>query len=189
MSQVFNKAAFEVAFAASLIKLTNSERVSKEELKELSRSTLNALHNGGTIAGDIGYINKLILVLTPMNKKAAILYFKHFSGFSFDDELSIFTKKSKKRYDAAANESMEFLAEPHNNIWTWAERNIEVEQRKFTVESITETTKTMLTKAANNGISKHDVIMAIIAGGLEIETLLGMMDELGYAEVVEGAKG
>lgn len=179
----FDQATFEKMLGESLIRLASSEKITKETLKTLSRDVLEAVH----ITGDIGYANRLIEVLTPINKKVTILFYKHFAGFSFDDVLGIFTKKSKKRYDEAVKLSTEFLADPNNNIWSWAQRHIEVEQKPYSVETIETTVKTMLTRAQNAGLDQKDVFRAMLKGGLQIETILDMMDELGYAEVKDAA--
>jgi len=177
---IFNKAAFEQAFGASLILLAGSEKVTKAELQVLSRSVLEATH----ITEDHGYMNRLIQVLTPVNKKVAIAFLKHFSGFSFDDALGAFGKKSKKRYDAAHKLSIEFLEDPMNNIWSWADRNIEIVQKDFSLADVTAGVKRNLKKAKEAGFTQAQVFKAMIDGGLEIDTVLGMLDELGYAEVV-----
>ena len=176
----FNQANFETSFVKSLERLANSERITKEELKVLSRSILEAVH----ATGDISYVNRLLLVLTPVNKKVTVFFFKHFAGFSFDDTLAAFTKKSKKRYDAAVALSDAFLADVNQNIWTWAERHIEVEQKPFTIETLEHTIKGMFTKAGNAGLSQTDVLRAMFKGGLEVDTMLTMLDELGYVEAV-----
>ena len=179
--KAFDKAVFEAAFGIALIALASSEKVTKENLKKLSRTVLEAVH----VTGDIGYVNRLIEVLTPVNKKTAIVYFKHFAGFSFDDALGIFTKKSKKRYDEANTLSNEFLEDPLNNIWTWAARNIVVEQRAFTLDVVTNNVKMYLQKAKDSGLSDKDVMRAIIKGGITADCILGIMDELGYDAVEE----
>lgn len=184
MSHAFNKAKFEAAFALSVIALATSERVTKAELQVQSRAVLEAVH----ITGDIGYANRLIEVLTPVNKKTAVVYFKHFAGFSFDDNLGIFTKKSKKRYDAAHKESLTFLEDPLNNIWTWAARNLVVEHKPFSLDSVTSNVKLYLQKAKDNGLTDKDVMRAIIKGGISADCIIAIMDELGYDATVEDEK-
>ena len=90
----FDKIAFEVAFASALVRLAASEKVTKEDLKTLSRSVLEAWH----ATGNVSYANKLLAVLSPVNKKTCVVFFRHFSGFSFDEVQGMFTGKSKKRY-------------------------------------------------------------------------------------------
>lgn len=177
---VFNKATFEAAFALSVIALATSERVTKAELQVQSRAVLEAVH----ITGDIGYANRLIEVLTPVNKKVATLYFKFFTGFSFDDVLGIFTKKSKKRYTSAHEASMTFLEDPNNNIWSWAARHVDVTPKAFSLDKVTDYMKTTLQKAKDNGLTDKDVLRAIIKGGITADCIIAIMDELGYDEQI-----
>lgn len=181
MLKSFNKAAFEVAFGVSLIALAGSEKVTKAELQTLSRSVLEATH----ATEDHGYMNRLIQVLTPVNKKVAIAFLKHFSGFSFDDALGAFGKKSKKRYEAAHKLAMEFLEDPMNNIWSWAERNIEITQKEFSLADVTSATKRFIDKAKKANISQVDVLRAVIAGGLSIDDLIAVMGDMADVKVTE----
>lgn len=169
----FDRAVFEIAFVAAIAALTQSEAVTKKELKELSRSVLTAVHE----TGDIGYVNRLVNVLTPVNKKVARLFFKHFTGFSFDEVSLLFTKKSKKRYDGAFKHYVEFMADPNNNIWTWAEREINVEQKPYTEDILAKYLKGVM---ANRGMTQMQVLRATIAAGVTVESIIALMDEVGY---------
>lgn len=174
MSQAFNQAAFEAAFATSLINLASSEKITRAELSTLSRSVMEAVHSTGNIV----YVNKLMLVLTPVNKKVAKAFFEHFVGFTFDDAKMEFTVKAKKRYDAALALSNEFLEDPHNNIWSWAERHIEVAKKDFDISQVTEAIKGFEKKAKKNGLTQKDVIKAVLQAGVELETILELMAEM-----------
>lgn len=179
MSATFNKLAFEALFLGALERLAASEKVSKETLRDLSRDLLEATH----ATGDVGYLNRLLPILSPMNKKTAIVFFKHFAGFSFDETSRVFTKKSKKRYDAAHAATVEFLADPHNNIWTWAERHIEVQVKPFTFDSLADGVKHIMDKAQKAGLSQSDVVRAAIKNGLTVDTLLAVIGEVGGYEI------
>lgn len=182
MLKDFDKAAFEVAFSTSIIALIGSEKVTKAQLQVCSRTVLEAVH----ATGDIGYANRLVDVLTPINKKVGTVFFKRFTGFSFDDKLGMFTKKSKKRYEQAHKDSMEFLDDPLNNIWSWAERNIEVTPKEFTLDAVTKGIEGYLKKANANGIEQADVMRAIIKGGITADAILAIMGDIGYdADVVD----
>lgn len=185
MLKDFDKAAFEVAFSTSIIALIGSEKVTKAQLQTCSRTVLEAVH----ATGDIGYANRLIDVLTPVNKKVAVVFFKHFTGFSFDDKLNMFTKKSKKRYEQSHVDAMEFLDDPMNNIWSWAARNIDVTPKEFTLDAVTKGIEGYLKKANDNGISQADVMRAIIKGGITADAILAIMGDIGYdADVVDANK-
>lgn len=182
---MFDRKVFEKTFNASIRKLTASEGISKDMLKALSRSVIEAHH----ATGNNGYINKLIAVLSPMNKKACIVFFKHFSGYHYDEEACLFVGKRKKRYDAAHKESMEFLQDPNNNLWSWAERHIEVEQKPFNPESFKASFKKSfemnLQKARDNGISQSDMLKLVLQAGVEINTLIDLMGEMELVNVEE----
>src|SRR6478735_4895380 len=147
---VFNRAQFEINFAASIDALQQSEGVTKRELRVLSRTVLEAHHS----TGDVVFINKLLEVLTPLNKRVCILFFKEFSGFMWDDQLKRFTKKSKKNYDNAHKMYVEFMADPNNNIWSWAERNVKIEQKPFDVKKVTDFIKGAIKKSNQKDVLK-----------------------------------
>lgn len=176
---MFNKENFEAKFNRSMDDLRRAERVSKETIKELSRSVLEALH----ITGDIQYVNTFIGALSPMNKKTAVLYFKEFSGFKHDDALGLFTSKAKKKYDDAHAASLEFLADPHNNLWTWAERNIEMEKKEFDAERLNKMAKQLIDKATKNDFKQSDVLKALLANGMTLDTMLEVMQGMEGLEV------
>lgn len=174
MKQGFDKAGFEHALARALKLLAHSERVSKEQLRALSRTVLEALH----ATEDIGYVNRLIEVLTPINRKVAVKYFEHFGGFHFDDALGRFTKKSKKRYQEADALATAFLEDPLNNIWSWADRNIEIQKKDFELSQVTAAMGNYLKKAQKAGMSQADVMKAVLAAGIEADTVIAMLDTL-----------
>lgn len=174
--QVFNKQNFEIQFAQALEKLSTSESITKRELRDLSRSILQAWHETGNVI----YINRLLKVLTPVNKKVMIKFGIHFGGFSFDETLGEFTHKSKKRYDKAHDLYVEFMEDPNNNVWAWAERHIEVSQRPFAVENVEKFIKGALQKGAGVGLSQVDILKAVFKAGIDPACIVQVMDELGY---------
>lgn len=156
-----------------------AEKITKRVLSELSREVLEVVClDDGTDKGmgteDSRTINELIGVLTPVNRKAAILFFKHFAPFitatNEQGEWQSFGKKDKKNWADKLDAIREFLADPHQNIWTWADRNIEMEQKPYNVAKVTKEIEKALKKA-----NKADVIRAIMAGGLEIADILEVM--------------
>lgn len=185
--QVFNKQYFETIFAQSLEKLSTSESITKRELRDLSRSILQAWHETGNVI----YINRLLKVLTPVNKKVMIKFGVHFGGFSFDETLGEFTHKSKKRYDKAHAEYVEFMENPNNNVWSWAERHIEIQQKPFAVENVEKFIKTALHKGAGVGLSQVDILKAVFKAGIDPACIVQVMDELGFefSESTEPVQG
>lgn len=180
MKAGFDKAGFEKVFNGSLLRLKRSEMITRQTLMVLSRTVLEALH----ATEDIGYVNRLIEVLTPVNRKVAVLYFTHFGGFHYDDALARFTKKSGKRYDECDKLSTIFLEDPLNNIWSWAGRNVEIQKKDFELAQVTAYMGNVLKKAQKAGVSQADLLRAVLKAGIEAETIIAMLDDLGNPDQV-----
>lgn len=178
MKAGFNKAGFETTFNKAVKRLGAAEKVTKDVLRELSRSVLEAHH----ATEHVMYINQLVAALTPMNRKTAILFFKEFSGFKWSDDTLSFEKKDKKRYDGKQAMSDKFLEDPNNNIWSWAERNIEVEKKPatFLCDMIKERAKAWHDRAQKEHISDADLLVAFFAGGIDPSAVVQALDKLGY---------
>lgn len=174
--KTFNKIAFETAFTKALETIATSENITKRELKDLSRTIMQAWHE----TGNVHYVNRLLKVLTPVNKKVFVKFAQHFSGYSFDETMGEFTGKSKKRYEKAHALCVEFLENPNNNLWTWAERHIEIEQKPFAVENVEKFIKGALQKGAGVGLSQVDILKAVFKAGIEPACIVQVMDELGF---------
>jgi hypothetical protein len=170
----FDRAGFETGFNKAVVRLQRSEKITRETLRVLSRTVLEALH----ATEDIGYVNRLIEVLTPVNRKVAVKYFEHFGGFHFDDAMKRFTKKSGKRYDECEKLATAFLEDPLNNLWSWAERNIEIQKKDFSLQQVTESMMGYMKKAKKANISQVDVLKAVLAAGVEAESIIAMLDTL-----------
>lgn len=168
----FDKNAFDISFPKDLATLGKSEKVTKELLRDLSRNVLAVHHQ----TQDVSYMNKLIAVLTPVNRKVATLFFAEFSGFRQTD--GVFTKKDKAGYDKAAEAAIIFLDDPLNNIWTWAEREVAVEKKEFDIKQVTTAIENFNKKALKNGLTQADVLRAVLSAGFEVDTLLSIMQEM-----------
>lgn len=176
----FDRAGFDKVFVGSLLRLKRSEIITRQTLMVLSRSVLDALHS----TEDIGYVNRLIEVLTPANRKVAVKYFEHFAGFHYDDAMARFTKKSGKRYDESEKLARAFLEDPLNNIWSWAERNIQIEKKDFDLAQVTVYMTGILKKAKKANLSQADVLKAVLAAGVTPDTIIAMLDDLGEPDKV-----
>jgi hypothetical protein len=183
---MFNSNAFVASFDAVLLTLTNSEKITKATLQVLSRDLLSLLHTKNDKMGDIGYINRTIQVLTPVNKRAFIAFCKEFTGFILNDGGLMFDKKSKKHYDVVAIKAIEWLDDPLNNIWSWQETNLEVEKvvNPFDMDKVRLTLTQLKAKAAKNNISNIDIIGALFDTGFTVQDLIDTLekvDKLGEA--------
>lgn len=169
---MFDIKKFEELFLASLDMVTNSEAVTKRELRNLSRTVLEATHE----TGNIGYVNKLVEVLSPANKKVARIFFTHFTGFHFDEASLIFTKKSGKRYMDAKAASLEFLADPHQNIWTWTDRHVEIVPKPFSADKLV----TYMTGQIKKAGDKRAVLRAVLGmDAFSADDIMAVLEAMG----------
>lgn len=140
-----------------------SEKITKALLIALSRSILQYVYvepmqDGVKGSGDISPVNRLLKVLTPMNKQMCTLFFKNFLAWRFDDELNEFTTKNKKQFDNKLESVETFLEDENNNVFTWAQDNVKVEAKE--VDYLAKL-KRDLTKAFEAGITADEVLALI----------------------------
>lgn len=141
--------------------LAKAEKITKAMLAELSRDLLEYIYIDGS--EDITPVNRLLTVLTPMNKKASAIFFKNFLAWKFDEESLAFTKKQKKRFEDCNLASALFLEDEANTIWTWLEANVKLEPKKIDWKQ--KLTNDMF-KALEAGLSPDD-IMTILESVLD----------------------
>ena len=155
-----------------------AEKITKVKLGVLSRDLLMYVPE----SDDIEAVNRLFEVLTPVNKSVAIEFFTHFLPWDAErDTGKNFirfggkTKGEKKRSRSVKN-IKEFLADEKNNIWTWAETEIQVEKKKkdFAGMITRQVTKALEGDEASDtpAISAADVLSAVFAGGVSLEAFL-----------------
>ena len=179
----FDRKAFEGKFNAGIKVLAKGENEVRAQLNVLSRTVLEAVH----ATENIGYVNKLIEVLTPINRKAAVVFFKHFAGFHYDDATHAFTKKSKKRYDQAQKDTLAFLEDPNNNLFSWANRHVQVEQKPFDPllfkQKARKTFQRTLQEARDHGLSQSELFLELFKGedgqpAVDMAAIIGVLDAL-----------
>ena len=184
---MLSRADFMVSFAAQLAELSAAERITKEKLKDMSRSLLGALVGApdydALLLGDIQFINSVIPILTPMNKKTFVLFMQEFSGFNHEVETCVFTTKVQRDKVKIKERTLAFLEDPHNNIWTWAEKNVKVEKKAFKLEQVTK-----IIEKAREATEGNDeaILLAVLDGGISIESLVLVMEHM--AQRVEAEK-
>lgn len=174
---MFDRAAFESGFDGRLKKLANAEKITKETLRDMSRELLFITQE----SEDIGYVNRVVVVLAPVNKKVAILFFKEFSGFVWNEDEQKFSRKDKKKYEQIAAIATKQLEDPHFNMWTWADRELSIEAKPFDLAKVTTFAAQAIKKAERDGISKGDILKAFIAGGFDADMLLAVMESMTQA--------
>ena len=170
---MFDKNKFDQSYKVNVEKLAASEKISKDLLRSMSREVLEAHH----VTGDVAYINGLIEVLSPMNKKMAVLFYKEFSGHLCNEE-GIFGKKDKKKYDAAHKASFDALEDPHFNVFSWAERNVEIEKKPFTIGKMQQQMGSLIKKAEQSKISHAEIIRSLLANGIEIGEFMKVVEHM-----------
>lgn len=181
--KAFNADAFYGTFEITLKAIRESERITKDGLRFLSRQLLEQIHYESKLQGDIQPLNRLLEVLTPINKKALVLFMQEFSGFHYDEKLSLFGKKDKRIYEAKCKAACESLEDPHFNLWTWAEKHVQMEAKPFDLKKVSQFMERTLKKASEDGISKADVIKAVMAGGISVDELIQVLEDMDVVEV------
>lgn len=163
--------------------IANAEKITRVELAGVSRELLLYVPD----SDDIDMVNRLLGVLTPMNKKMCIEFFKHFLPWEVeenkDGEFNRFGKRSKK--DKVVKRKLEaitkFLSDEDNTVWTWGKDNLNLYKVKPFAANITKAVeKALAGDETDNGstpaLSHADVIGAVLAGGISIEDLLDAVD-------------
>lgn len=160
--------------------IAGAEKITKKVLGEVSRTMLEYVVNDE--AWDSAAINRLLAVLTPMNKKTAVLYFSHFLPFVVEEgHFGAMPKDKQAKKNAklkSVNLVTEFLVDEENNIWTWAEQNVKVEQKDIDYAK-------RVTSAVNNamaedkgGLGLADVLEAVMAAGISTDDVIKAMSIL-----------
>ena len=171
----FNLASFSRSFNTSIKTLEKAEGTVRSKLSSLSRDTLFALHEHGNIT----FVNRLIKAkLTPMNRKTLVLFFQAFTGFAYESEKNEFTKKQKTQYDDKRKACLDALNDPAFDIWTWAEKSVDIQSAEWTPEKITKYMESALKKADKAGFKQADVIVAILKAGIDMGELSAIMESM-----------
>lgn len=182
----FNSTAFYNGFNITIKALKESERITKDALRSLSRECLMLVHYESKNQGDISPINQVASVLTPINKKTWILFMQEFTGFHYDEKLGEFTKKDKKAYDNKSAKAIEMLDDGHFNLWSWAELNVKVEKKVFKLDTLGKDVKRALEEEDAEGnamYSKADVIKTIMENGISADDLIELLQAMDIVDV------
>lgn len=180
------KAGIEKNIAA----LVKSEATTKDQLAIVSRDMLTYVVD----TNDIGMVNRLCDVLTPLNKATAFQFFGAFlpwkqDGKAFGKKLEGTEAISKRVVAIQA-----FLKDANNNIWTWAAENIEVvaKPKNYSVKLAKLVERAL--NDENEAITVSQVIQSIIQGGVSIIDIMASVDSAKNvidqikADALEGAE-
>lgn len=161
---------------ARLEAILNAEKITREELRHMSRELLTYVPE----TDDIGVVNRLISGVTAMNRRGLILFFGHFLpwveekdtdgkhvrfGKRMDGE-----KKIKRRLDLIE----EFLADPANDFWNWTEANVEIKAPDYAAKIASAINSAIKGNKAKgfDGLQPHEVVNAIFASNLSFADLM-----------------
>jgi hypothetical protein len=168
----------KASILAHITAIAAAEKITRASLGEISRELIMYVPD----TKDIDLVNRLLGVLTPMNRATAVLYFKHFLPWEFEEDANKFgsmmqgDKKIAKRLTLITD----FLKDTNNNIWTWADEHVTIERVKPDLGmNITEAvnkalsgTKETRTKEAADGISKAEALAAFLDANISIDDVL-----------------
>lgn len=161
---------------ARLEAIAASENITRVELGHLSRELLTYVVD----THDIDIVNRLLGVVTAMNRRGLILYFTHFLPHTVEaDKDGTFNrfgkmfegaKKIKRKVDLIT----EWLSDEANNFWVWSDANIEMKPKDF-AKGIENAIKKALKgdeKTDTAPLPIADVIAAIFSGGVSLDDML-----------------
>jgi hypothetical protein len=174
MAQAFDKTVFETEFDKAVDVLAGAEKITKETLKVWANKVVEATH----ATGQTVYMNKLLSVLTPLNKKVCTLFFSHFSGYTFSKEDMLFVSKDKKRYAQALADWLTFSEDPLKNLWTWAELHVEIEQKPYTFGDVKKETSRMWQRAHKAGMTNVEFLSAMLQADSKEKKVVFSLDDI-----------
>lgn len=162
---------------ARLDAIANAEKITRHELANLSREFLVYVPD----TQDVDLVNRLLGVLTPMNKATCILYFQHFLPWECENDKDghfqrfgkkmLGEKKLAKRMTAIAD----WLAVEENNVWTWAKDNVDLTKKPDFKARVTSSIKKALEGDAEKEVaplSALELLTAIFDGGFKLDDML-----------------
>lgn len=165
---------------ARLDAIAGAEKITRKELGFLSREALEYVVD----TDDIDLVNRLLGVLTPVNRKVAILYFSQFLPWEVEkDKDGVFQRfgkriKGERKLKAKLEAIAEWLKDEANNLWSWSEDNIEVKKKDFKA-TIARAVKKALQgdqKSDTPALTKAEVMQAVLDGGVTLDDILAVLE-------------
>lgn len=174
----------KASIATRIDAIKASEAVTKLELGLVSRELLLYVPD----SKDIGAVNRLIDVLTPKNREMAVIFFRNFLPWNYDDTANMFVgmvtgdAKRKRKLDATAV----FLKKEENNIWTWAKVNIAPMERAKNYAGRIQSVINAALHDEKAPLSEAEVFSAIITA-MPLETILALIEKANEVKDTEVA--
>lgn len=171
---------------ASIAKLVGIEKESKALIAECAVDCLDSLHDNGQTA----VCNKLLLALSPANKKVVFAFFREYSGFIMDKEEGMKKKKQPVRAkdgtiekDAYADARISYneFKEQGSSLWLWYAAWGKQDKPVATPLDLNKVSKTVqgfAEKADKQGIKRIALFNAIIGGVFEAQEVADMLKAL-----------
>jgi hypothetical protein len=179
----------KTAIDASILLLADAEKITKKQLSYLSRSILEYIVVEGST--DVATVNRLLAVLTPMNKQAAHLYFENFLPYTFKDGKFGEAIKKQAKADAKIADAIEWLEDESNDIWAWADKNIEMKPKDYAGDIQAAIKKALAGNDLNEALTVRQVLGSVVdVEGIELGDLVGFFADLdgeAQAELDEAA--
>jgi len=158
-----------------------AEKITRAELGALSRELLIYVPE----TNDIDIVNRLHVVLTPMNMQLIEAYFEHFLPWEVErDNDGNFLRFGKKMSgDKKVNKRLDliktWLAEEGNHLWVWAKDNIKMTKKKDFVGGIQKALERALKgdeESESPALSKLECLMAVMSAGFTIDDMLSAVE-------------
>ena len=159
-----------------IAELAASETITKAKLGQLSRELMVYVVE----SKDISAANRLLDVLSPVNKRATIAFLSHFLPWTpkLDEDKNFvrFGKmmKGQKAVDKRKQAIVDFIADKDNTIWVWQKDNINIEAKPTDFFKSVEKSVERALKGNDKTppLAREDVIKALFAAGITIDDLL-----------------
>lgn len=176
---------------ASIAKLVGIEKESKALVAELAVDCLDHLHENGQAA----VCNKMLLALSPANKRVVYAFFKTFSGFHMDKEEGMKKKIQRQVKDEKTIKdvykdcelSFRDFKEQGSNLWLWYAawgKKEAPEAKPLDLNKVAKTVQGFVEKAEKEGIARLAVFNAIVGTAFEAKEVADMLAELARAPKV-----
>ena len=171
---------------ASIVKLVDIERTSKNAVAELAVDCLDFLHEHGQNA----VCNQMLLALSPANKRVVFAFFKEYSGFVMDKEEGMKKKIQPVRAkdgtiekDVYADKKIAYteFKEQGSSLWMWYAaygKQEKPEASPLDLNKVAKTVAGFAEKAEKQGIKRLALFNALVSGVFEAQEVADMLKEL-----------
>lgn len=149
----------ETVFNEKIATLRNAEGTVKTVLNELALDAIVYAHE----TGDIQRFNRLMLVVTSMNRKALIAFGQAFTGHAFNQESMSFGKKLPKDAHEGKVEAFAAFIAAGESFWSYT-KELKVEASAFNMEKLIKAVGNTAKKLdKTEGMSRADMVHAMLA--------------------------